>query len=277
MSETQALSVIDKLIRMDREAPRKILVLGDPMRDIYIQGRLEECQEGCSKFVEVERTIVPGGAANASRSLQWWDVRTVLGTDNLGGVRKTRYMVGDRCYFRHDDDSIGFDLDLVRRECLIRLESWRFDAVLLSDYDKGLLTEDFIQEVILNCKLRNIPCVADAKRAPELYRGAILKGNGEWLKRYGWGSGQPDQLVVTYGEDYPVVNGRQLSDCLPTVTCTNHVGAGDCFAAHFTLALAYGLSLKESAAVAHSAGRVYVQHRYNEPPRPEQIRADMVG
>jgi sugar/nucleoside kinase (ribokinase family) len=55
----------------------------------------------------------------------------------------------------------------------------------------------------------------------------------------------------------------------------NHVGAGDCFAAHLTLALAYGFSLKEAAGLAHSAGRVYVQSFHNHPPFPTDIAADM--
>lgn len=59
------------------------------------------------------------------------------------------------------------------------------------------------------------------------------------------------------------------------VKIVSHVGAGDCFAAHLALALAYGFSLKEAAVLAHSAGRVYVQSLHNIPPHPAEILADM--
>lgn len=58
------------------------------------------------------------------------------------------------------------------------------------------------------------------------------------------------------------------------VNCVSHVGAGDCFAAHLVLALAHGFSLEDAAAIAHSAGRVYVQHEHNRPPMPEEIAED---
>ena len=58
------------------------------------------------------------------------------------------------------------------------------------------------------------------------------------------------------------------------VEVKNHVGAGDCFAAHLILGLAYGLSLEDAATVAHSAGRVYVQFPHNRPPLPSEIVAD---
>ena len=60
------------------------------------------------------------------------------------------------------------------------------------------------------------------------------------------------------------------------VRVVSHVGAGDCFGAHIVLALAHGFSLREAAALAHSAGRVYVQFPHNRAPRPEEIAADLV-
>jgi len=59
------------------------------------------------------------------------------------------------------------------------------------------------------------------------------------------------------------------------VECKSHVGAGDCFAAHLTLALAHGIPLEQAAAIAHSAGRVYVQHLHGRPPYPIEIRKDL--
>jgi D-beta-D-heptose 7-phosphate kinase/D-beta-D-heptose 1-phosphate adenosyltransferase len=55
----------------------------------------------------------------------------------------------------------------------------------------------------------------------------------------------------------------------------SHVGAGDCFAAHLVLALAHGLSLEEAAMIAHSAGRIYVQHPHGRPPWPHEIKKDL--
>lgn len=111
--------------------------------------------------------------------------------------------------------------------------------------------------------------MADVKRGPEVYGGCLTKGNTEWYLKHGIAS------VVTRGAEPPLVSGSPISLNLAPVSCVNHVGAGDCFAAHLVLGLTHGLSLTDAASVAHSAGRVYVKFRHNRPPFPKEIAADM--
>lgn len=274
------MAAIDDLIRMDCASPGRILVIGDVMTDVYVHGHIETCQEGCVKFIEESRVVVPGGAANAERSLECWPTRTKLAHYGREGPKKTRFMVGEECQFRHDDESCSIDLDLQRQEAMRELMLWKPHAVLLSDYDKGTLTPSFLREVIGTCEVLKIPCVADAKREPELYRGAIIKGNSAYFQKYARKARtMTSQAVSTNGPYVPVVWDRgEISTPIIThdVPCVNHVGAGDCFAAHLALALAHGLSLADAAAIAHSAGRVYVQKPHNAPPAPALIREDML-
>ncbi len=269
------MNLAQNLIKADKKSPKNILIVGDAMVDVYIHGKTYgTCQESCMKFVEESRYVVPGGAANAARSLSYWMVRIIFPPNRLSSTpTKTRFMVGDRCVFRHDNDRVDtYNIDSVRAESLVYAQN--ADAVLLSDYDKGILTPEFIKDIVEICKKANIPCVVDCKRPPELYEGCILKGNVEWLNRYKPNMMTP-QVVITNGWDGPTVSGRMVSINQSRVHCINHVGAGDCFAAHLALALAYGFDLFNAAAIAHSAGRVYVQYRHNRPPRPEEIAADM--
>lgn len=275
------MTIIDKMIAADKECPKRILVIGDCMFDMYVQGRLEPtCQEGCPKFVQESMVTVPGGAANAARSLEHWFARKECLPGKSPSIpHKVRFMVGDKCVWRYDDDRCELDLNMVREWTLQTLESWKPEGVLLSDYDKGLLTPEFMRKVIDWCNSNGVSCVADAKRKPDLYRGAVLKVNSEYSFRHN-GSMKFDNLVVTNGDRNPILWNEQgvawgIGSGLHKVPCINHVGAGDCFAAHLTLALACGFSLKEAAAIAHSAGRVYVQKRHNTPPHPDEIKADM--
>ena len=267
------------LINLDKASPKQILVVGDAMVDVYVQGRVEEtCQEGCPKFIEEDRFTAPGGAANASRSLSQWKTKVVFPDTYplVSRPTKTRFMVGDRCIFRYDIDKTEFSVDTRR----IQLETMHYlpdsSAVLISDYDKRTLTPEFIREIATTCKQFAIPCVADCKRLPSVYDGCILKGNVEWSNRHKPNMMTPS-MVITNGWDGPTVSSRTVITNRSRVPCVNHVGAGDCFAAHLALALAHGFSLAHAAAIAHSAGRVYVQHRHNRPPKPEEIAADMAG
>ena len=285
MTNQRHCTLIDRLIGMDSSEPRNVLFVGDSMTDVYIHGRMESCQEGCAKFVQTSLCAVPGGAANAARSVENWNVRRVKKfIEHRGQIpSKTRFMIGNQCMFRHDNDSCEYDFDVVRRSTVSSLEMFRLDAVLISDYDKGMLSPGFLRAVIDTCREKKIPCICDAKREPALYRGATIKGNTQWNNRYPkWWERHDGPWVITNGDQQCVVNptGRYDDTHLcgkhqPTVRCVNHVGAGDCFAAHLALALAYGFSLKDAAAIAHSAGRCYVQHPHNRPPTREEIRADV--
>lgn len=261
---------------------RHVVVIGDAMTDVWIHGQTSRCQEGCLKFMEVSCLSTPGGAANARRSLSNWNVHAQLfgHADNVRPI-KYRFMGADgRVVFRYDDETMlnrGEDYEWIRSYALGAVE--RCDAVLLSDYDKGFLTKEFVQEVSRICCKRNIPCVADCKRPPEFYGGCTLKYNREYEATHKFGNIASRGAVITFSFDGPLVYDqsgvRVVGDELPAVTCVNHVGAGDCFAAHLTLALSCEFSLKDAAAIAHSAGRVYVQHPHNRPPHPNEVIADV--
>jgi bifunctional ADP-heptose synthase (sugar kinase/adenylyltransferase) len=244
---------------------KRIAIVGDAIVDRWIHGSVTFCQDHCQKFVTSREYVSPGGAANAKNCLSNWYISTQLHAQTLFYRSiKTRYMVDDTIIFRIDDD--------MRKEVgdISILEKTKFvDSVLICDYDKGFLTEELIQSIIKQCKLLQIPCVVDAKRHPNLYKGAIIKCNEDYFRKYG---GTPE--VITQGDKPPIVLNLAIDHGGSNVKCINHVGAGDCFAAHLILALTYDFSLHEAATIAHSAGRVYVQHKHNRPPKPEEIFND---
>lgn len=253
------------------ETPPRIVVLGDAIRDVYIEGEVHGCQEGCAKFVERDRLEVPGGAGNAARSLSNWHVHTTLLTQTVHVPVKMRFMVRGECAWRYDAENLGpcqEDRDAAQRA----LEEGSFDAVLLSDYEKGFLTDEFIAYVIRLCDKRGVPCIVDAKRDPKKYEGAILKCNTPYADKYP-GLSARASTIITCGPYRPVIVGCDDIESLRPVHCTNHIGAGDCFAAHLTLALAHGFSLPAATGVAYAAGRAYVQHPYNSPPTHSEILA----
>ncbi len=270
------LSLVEKLVLFDKTSPRRVLIVGDGMNDIYIHGKLEDCQDGCKKLVEESRFTVMGGSDNALRALTHWKAMRISVHPRHSGPTKTRLIVDGKCILRHDNDFIDFDQSLVRSRAMEMVYRWNPDVVLLSDYDKGLLTPEFLTKIITTCIENGIKCVVDAKQDPSLYKGAIIKCNMDYLKKHSRTIDRYSPYVVTNGPGRPVVCTSESTSfiddlSLPLVKCVNHVGAGDCFAAHFSLALAYHFSLKDSASIANAASRVYVQHLHNRPPHPSEI------
>lgn len=281
------MNLVEQLWNLVRGERKRVVVIGDAMVDRWVHGNTHTgCQEGCTKFEQTEVVTTPGGAANAEACFKHWPINTILcAVSEQDRCVKTRFMdTFGRIVYRWDDDKapppqewvLDLAVDWVR--CA--------GGVLLSDYDKGFLTPEFIQRVLEVCQERKIPCVADCKREPEVYKGCILKCNEQYQHAHNRSLSHTIEdgcsVVITAGPDTPLVwnNGkleppRNRTPSSSTVSCVNHVGAGDCFAAHLTLALAYGFSLKEAAVIAHSAGRVYVQHPHNRPPYPGEVAADM--
>ena len=270
------MNIVEKLIQAVRETPKNLLIVGDGMTDVYINGQMGDCQERCPKFLETDRVEVVGGARNAGRSLHNWHIPTIVYAP--GDSVKTRFMVEGKCLFRYDHDQQYREPDLFQQAVRFELRRTAYSAVLLCDYAKGMLTADFIDEVIEHCTEKEIPCVVDAKRHPTMYAGAILKCNDSYMQTYPDAIGVK-QVVVTYGELPPVIwesgEPSTLEVEFQPVQCVNYVGAGDCFAAHLTLALAYDVSIKNAVAIAHAAARCYVQHPYNRPPLLDGIVADL--
>lgn len=273
-------NLAEQLIERTKDKRRTILVCGDTIIDSWINGCVTECQDGCPRFVRESNIETPGGAALAASCLRNWNVKVVLYgyADNDCPV-KYRYVDNNKIVFRVDDDgptNRGSGYDWSRSLALEMVI--HADGVLLSDYDKGFLLPEFIKDVSGISAIRGICCVADVKRHPELYAGCIIKGNEYWFKRwYGHSPmfGIDKNQVCTRGEFDPLLYDGCAESKLPPVKCVNHVGAGDCFAAHLTLALAYGFSIKDAAAIAHSAGRVYVQFPHSRPPHPKEVAADL--
>lgn len=262
------MNLVSKLIELVRRSRKRILVVGDVMVDHWVHGQIEGCQDGCPKFVSKLYTKTPGGAGNAYNSLSRWDVDIQLfGQLGMDRPNKWRFInTQGEITFRYDNEEVyrrNNDVNEIIKDIN------HSDGVLISDYDKGYLTPKIVREIVDTCNKYGIPCVADVKRHPDVYAGAILKGNVDWCNS--------NQIadVVTRGDQPPSVNGVQHINKLPPVECVNHVGAGDCFAAHLVLALVYGFSLKDAATVAHSAGRVYVQFEHNRAPHPCEIEKDL--
>lgn len=280
------MNLVDCLLGKIKDDTKHVVVIGDAIVDLWVHGHTSRCQENCTRFVQEKVVETSGGAANAEHCLSHWGVGTLL-YSYLGRdcSIKCRYVEDEKVIFRADHDRLpSGDYAWVRQVALEAVYS--AGGVLISDYDKGFLPPEFIRGVVATCRDRGVPCVADCKRAPELYSGCVLKCNSDYHYKYNAelsalvDAGPRSSLVVTDGPRTPAVwdAGKSvklgLGFLLP-VRCVNHVGAGDCFAAHLTLALAYGFSLKDAAVLAHGAGRVYVQHPHNRPPLPSEVAVNL--
>lgn len=196
----------------------KALVVGDVMIDAYSKGVVERMSpEAPVPIVSLrERFNRLGGAANVALNLKALGaeptVCSVIGDDEAGKAliqlmqeqgldvsglvssnrRRTtvkhRVLDGSRQLLRIDEEDI-FDLTDVEHSILslvIRkaLDKAPVDVMVLQDYNKGVLTEGMIHEIITLCHEKHIPVVVDPKKKNFFaYEGATLfKPNAKELR-----------------------------------------------------------------------------------------------
>ena len=203
---------------LDRYNGLKALVVGDVMIDAYSIGVVERMSpEAPVPIVNLtDRFNRLGGAANVALNLKALGaepmVCSIIGNDEAGknllqlmqeqgldvsglvssNRRRTtvkhRVLDGTRQLLRIDDEDT-FDLTEVEHSILslvIRqtIEKTPMDIVVLQDYNKGVLTEGIIHEIIALCHEKHIPVVVDPKKKNFFaYQGVTLfKPNAKELR-----------------------------------------------------------------------------------------------
>jgi D-beta-D-heptose 7-phosphate kinase/D-beta-D-heptose 1-phosphate adenosyltransferase len=288
---------------------KRVAVVGDAMLDIYLLGDVERISpEAPVPVVRVrERRLALGGAANVAQNVTALGAAStlvsVIGRDANGTLlremlsaitddgaglldtsrpttTKTRVVARVQQVVRVDEEDDG-DLpasDAHRLTAVAREAIARSDALILEDYNKGVLVPGVIEDVIAEARRHAIPIVVDPKfRNFFSYAGATMfKPNRRELESALGATlvlDDPDalpvalhrlgvtNLLLTLGEQGMVLVTDQGSiHRVPTTARAVYdvVGAGDTVTAYVAAMLAAGASAREAAEVANVAAGVEV-------------------
>lgn len=288
---------------------RRIIIVGDAMLDVYLRGEVERISpEAPVPVVRVrERRSALGGAANVAGNVAALDARphlvAVVGDDPAGAnlramllhagaddgsiltvgrptTTKTRVLARVQQVVRFDEEEdTALPAEVEERVIdAVHAVLGHADALVLEDYNKGLLTSRIIGETMAAARSRNIPVVVDPKyRNFFCYRGAtVFKPNRRELES-ALGAGidleHPealpatldrlgvDHILLTLGEHGMVLvsAGGEVAR-VPTAAREVYdvVGAGDTVTAYLATMLAAGATVAEAAVVANLAAGVEV-------------------
>lgn len=297
---------------VEKFAARRIIALGDIMLDEFIFGRVRRISpEAPVPVVDVERqTLVLGGAGNVVSNLVALGADPVplgvagrdpdaerlraafqaIGVSTDGIVidatrpttLKTRIIAHNQQVVRADRESrrlIGSEIEdrIVER---FQVEAESADALVISDYNKGLLTAGLLARVLEYGQARGLTVCLDPKmRNLSRYQPVtiITPNNQEAAEAAGieiedeeslieagcriLGSIDCRAVLITRGEEGMTLftdDGKVTH--IPTVAREVYdvTGAGDTAIATLGLALAAGASLEEASVLANHAAGVVV-------------------
>ena len=304
---------------------RRIAVLGDCMLDRYVWGRVDRISpEAPVPVVEIEReTVSLGGAGNVAANLQSLGAEPVLlgvaGADTEGerlraaleerGIGaghvledpsrpttvKTRILAHSQQVVRADRESRA-DLDgpaLERLNAVLESELPRCEALVVSDYGKGVVHPGTLRVALGLARRAGIPVCVDPKESHiDAYRGVtILTPNQheagyvqgrrivdeQSLAEVGWGLQRrldAAAVLVTRGRDGMSLferGGRYTY--LPTVARDVYdvTGAGDTVVSVVALALATRADFPTACHLSNHAAGVVVGEVGTAACTPERL------
>ncbi|TFH22133.1 MAG: D-glycero-beta-D-manno-heptose-7-phosphate kinase [Bacteroidia bacterium] len=290
---------------------QKVLIIGDVMIDTYLWGSVARVSPEApvpivSGVIEENRL---GGAANVALNVKAMGavpiLCSVIGDDDRGKLflelmeeqflsdiglvvdnhrittQKTRIISGNQHLLRVDEEMDIFLNKRVQDQFLelisSLLESGGIDAIIMQDYDKGVLTPRVISEVISASERVTVPVLVDPKfRSFDLYKKVkLFKPNFKELTKglnldiknneidklseaiQSFQAKQNiDTFLVTLSEQGVLASQNGVLVHIPAMKreITDVSGAGDTVIAVAALCLLAGLPPAELAAISNLAG-----------------------
>tara|TARA_Y100000310_G_scaffold293621_1_gene323341 strand:- start:5585 stop:6355 length:771 start_codon:yes stop_codon:yes gene_type:complete len=234
-------------------ASLKILLVGDSCTDIYINGVVErlspEAPIPVLKYSSSNNT--QGMAANVFINLDKFGCEiTFLTQDEV--IKKTRYVDVSRKYqlLRVDEEPIASPL---RLEILDVFDDI-FDAVVISDYNKGFINEEVVKKIKENF---SAPIIVDSKRKDlSCYSNCMLKINDSEYRSCELPQ-DLSALIVTKGPEGAIYDGKLYP--VNVVEVHDVSGAGDTFLAAFSVLIAADSSIEDAIQFANYCASKVVQ------------------
>ena len=311
--------------RVQDFAKARILCVGDVMLDRYVYGTVERIspEAPIPILAVVRETAMLGGAGNVVRNLAALKASccfvSLIGEDPAGRevthliaaeplvepnllpepgrvtTIKVRYVAGSQQLLRADRETVRpakphTESELVRRAAD---DLKHCQAVVLSDYGKGVLSDDVIGQVIAAARAQGRPVVVDPRGSdPKRYAGAtvITPNRRELGELAGLRIGTPEQIrdaarvvMAKGGIEAVLVTLSQDGMALFTARGEEHhlraearevydvSGAGDTVVALLACGLASGLALVDAARLASVAAGIVVGKTGTAVVYPEEL------
>jgi len=288
---------------------KRILVVGDLMLDKYIWGNVTRISpEAPIPIVHTTKEETkPGGAANVILNLIDLGAKVycagVVGKDIAGKelisylkernvdcgsvildeerptTIKTRVIAHQQQVVRIDKEKNLPVKEVILNKIINKIKKLKdkVDAVVLSDYNKGIFTSSSVHEIITvmrgkiitadpkpkNLKLfRNITLISPNKKEESEATGIIIENEKDILHvaRELKNTINAEAVLITRGEEgMSIYDGNNL-DTIPTRAREVYdvTGAGDTVIAVATLALAAGANFKEASFLSNVAAGIVV-------------------
>ena len=295
-----------------------ILIIGDMVADVYLKGNISRVSREAPVLVleHAGEKVVPGGAANVVHNVATLGGQAfavgLIGNDKAGSglrailndknvettgliieenrptITKTRIIAGGSATVSQQivriDQEVKASILKQSEESFINILKQvidKIDAVVLSDYGSGMLSDKIRSFIIESCQEKNIKTIVDSRYDILKFEGVsfVKQNEAEAAKAVGFELTNED-AVVTAGkilleklqaEGIIISRGEQGMSLIQDNGEIHHIpvvdksevfdvsGAGDTAVAAFILAIASGAKPVEATKIANFAAGIAVR------------------
>jgi len=226
----------------------KVLLIGDSCTDRYVYGEVKRLNpEAPVPILNYKRTEIRQGMCwNVYNNLLAFGVEVYMLT-NEEKIVKTRYIEE-----KTNQQILRLDEEVSVKSMTYELPDEKYDAIVISDYDKGFITTEKLFHIVYNAKC---PVFIDSKKQNLPTYNCYIKINDIEYQKL---KGSYDNLIVTRGSAGAEYDGILYPG--EKVNVYDVVGAGDTFLATLTYGyLKYG-RMEEAIPFANKASAIAVSH-----------------
>lgn len=247
----------------------KVIIIGDSCIDRYRYGKCNRISpEAPIPILNFEYSEDKMGmACNVENNMVSLGIETLLFTNVIKSIKerfieKTNMQQLLRVDYEYNTEI--FDINILNK---INFES--YDAIIISDYDKGFVTYDVAKQIIKHIDNKKTIFVDSKKKDLSCYENCVIKINKLENSLVTKWPNNCDK-IITLGN-----NGALYQDVIyesKKVEVFDVCGAGDSFIS----GLVYGYlitngNLKQSIKIANSVAEISVQHYGNYAVKKEEI------
>jgi len=330
--QEQIKSIFEKFNQLN------VLVIGDVMIDAYLWGKVERISpEAPVPIVALKhRESRLGGAANVALNVQSLGATPYLVSAIGEGARADEFLqlmdeqglpkdgivkcqdrltttkfriIGNNAQMLRVDEEIEDVLEQEHQERLLQviknlIAQKKADVIIFEDYDKGVISQSLIREVVSLAQSKHIPVTVDPKKRNFMnYQGVTLfKPNLKELKeglKLDLKLDQPEEIcqvlrdfqyrqnidivLATLSERGILISRKKGNHELESFSCPAHIrnisdvsGAGDTVISVASLCLALGLSDELIARLSNLAGGLVCEYVGVVPVPKEKLLSEAI-
>jgi D-beta-D-heptose 7-phosphate kinase/D-beta-D-heptose 1-phosphate adenosyltransferase len=233
---------------MPQQKQFKVLLIGDSCIDEYVYGTCERLNpEAPVPILKYHRKEIRRGMAwNVKENLKSFGIEVYMLT-NDEKIIKTRYI--DEKY---NHQILRVDTEFLVKPMEYDLPKEDFDAIVISDYDKGFITkENLFNIVFTSC----CPVFVDSKKTDLPETNCYIKINEDESKRL---QSKHDNLIITRGSGGAEFDGVNYPG--KKVNVFDVVGAGDTFLSSLVYFYLKQGRIEEAIPYANKAASIAVRN-----------------